>query len=321
MNYRFEYLPYRRKFRRPLATAHGQWENREGIVFRLEEPGGAYAFGEVAPIPWFGTERFESALAWCQEVGSSIDPEARAPEQLPCTNWALYSAMMAFQKDSVDRTFPVAALVGNEEIFAAKQAAGFDRFKVKITANDMQTEVAMVETLISYLTEGQKLRLDANGGLRERDYKAWLEYLEGKPIEFLEQPLEPGLENRMLEIAEPFSTPVALDESISGYASLTQWQHWPGPMVVKPSLLGWVDGKLAPNILGSAAFETAFGFEANLQFLSRHQRTDTSIGFDTNHLLEEDDWSLHGSSPSFTPSEITNAKLQALWEEKRETIS
>ncbi|NET39668.1 MAG: o-succinylbenzoate synthase [Cyanothece sp. SIO1E1] len=321
MKYRFEYLPYRRKFRRPLVTAHGAWEFREGIVIRLEEPGGAYAFGEIAPVPWFGTESFDLALAWCHEVEARIDPEDRAPTPLPCCNWALFSALKGIQETAVDRSIPVAALVVNADALPVKQAAGFSRYKLKIATKDRLAEMASMDALMTLLKEGDALRLDANGGLDERDYKAWLEFLEGKPVEFLEQPLGPGLENRMLEIAEPFSTPIALDESISGFTSLCTWQHWPGPLVVKPSLLGWVDGELPPTVLGSSAFETAFGFEANMQFLSRHQKLDTAVGFDTNHLLEDDGWSLHGSCSSFTPGEITNADLQTLWKEKCEAIS
>ena len=62
MNYRFQYLPYRRVFRRSLVTAHGEWSHREGIVVRLEREDGAFGFGEIAPVPWFGTETLEVAL-------------------------------------------------------------------------------------------------------------------------------------------------------------------------------------------------------------------------------------------------------------------
>ena len=183
--------------------------------------------------------------------------------------------------------------------------------------SELETELAQVNEVLEQLAKGQRLRLDANGGLAERDFKAWLQFLEGKAVDYLEQPLGPGLENRMLEIAEPYSTPVALDESVTGMASLSDWKNWPGPLVVKPSLLGWVDQELPSHIIGSTAFETAFGFEAGLRFLARHQKLDTAIGYGTLDCFEDDGWSLHRPTNQFTSGEVTNSDLQTLWEEKR----
>ena len=242
MNYRFQYLPYRRVFRRSLVTAYGEWSHREGIVVRLEREDGAFGFGEIAPLPWFGTETFEVALSFCSEIANVYIPDPRdlVVEKLPCFNWAIGSALESVQSYPEQHTFSVAALVAGADSFVEKQALGFQTFKLKIGTRDLQTELANVDMTIDQMEPGQRLRLDANGGLSELDFKDWLEFLEGKPIDYLEQPLGVGLENRMLEVAEPFSTPLALDESIAGADSLRRWCNWPGPLVVKPSLLGWV---------------------------------------------------------------------------------
>lgn len=323
MNYHFQYLPYRRNFCRPLATAHGVWQHREGIVLRLERDDGAFGFGEVAPVPWFGSETYETALMWCDEIGKRHiqDPRDVIGEKMPCFNWAIHSAVDALQSEPGQASFPVAALASDSDSISGKQAQGFQTFKLKIGASDLQTDLKSVGAAIAELEEGQQLRLDANGGLSERDFKAWLEYLEGQPIEYLEQPLGIGLENRMLEIAEPFSTTIALDESIAGLDSLLHWKDWPGILVVKPSLLGWIGDEALPDLVGSSVFETAFGFEAALQFLARRQITNTAIGFDTNVLLEADDWSIHESGPILKAGTVTNAQLQSLWEDKYETLS
>ena len=323
MNYCFQYLPYRRNFCRPLATAHGLWQHRDGIVLRLEREDGAFGFGEVAPVPWFGTESYETALRWCGEIGERHiqDPGDMLGEKMPCFNWAIRSAVDALQSEYVQGSFPVAALVTDPNSISEKQAQGFHTFKLKIGAANLQTDLKSVVAAIAQLEEGQRLRLDANAALTERDYKAWLEYLEGQPIDYLEQPLGIGLENRMLEIAEPFSTTIALDESIAGLDSLLHWQDWPGTLVVKPSLLGWVGDEALPDLVGSSVFETAFGFEAALQFLARRQKTNTAIGFDTNALLEADGWSIHESGPTLNAGTVTKAQLQSLWEDKYETLS
>lgn len=323
MNYRFEYLSYQRNFRRPLTTAHGVWASRKGMIIRLEREDGVFGFGEVAPVPWFGTETLDAALHWCGELEGRRIPEPMEllTKDLPCTNWAVASALDGMRRDSMNRDFSVAALVAGPGDLEEKREDGYKTFKLKIGATDLETEQQQIDAMVSKLDAGQQLRLDANGGLSERQFKHWLEFLEGKPVEFLEQPLAPGLENRMLEIAEPFSTTLALDESIAGMESLLRWRDWPGILVVKPSLLGWVGDVDLPAMVGSSVFETAFGFEAALRFLGRHHKTDTAIGFGVNSLLADDGWTLHKSGPTLSSGAISNSELQTLWEEKREAIS
>ncbi|MCZ6671831.1 MAG: o-succinylbenzoate synthase, partial [Verrucomicrobia bacterium] len=216
MSIRFEYLCYRRKFLRPLATAHGEWHWREGMVIRLEDVDGSVGFGEIAPVPWFGTETVEQALQWCKEVPPEITGALQVPTELPCCGFALSAALEHRSRSASRRTFPVAGLITSSSSLEEKQADGFSTFKVKIGLHSIEEETRQIEALVEKLTPGQRLRLDANGGLSESAYSAWLEFLEGQPVEFLEQPLSPGLENRMLEMAEPFSIPLALDESVAG---------------------------------------------------------------------------------------------------------
>ena len=47
--------PYRRAFRQPLRTVHGEWTTREGFLVQVEQDGG-FGYGEVAPLPSFGSE-------------------------------------------------------------------------------------------------------------------------------------------------------------------------------------------------------------------------------------------------------------------------
>ncbi len=315
MNLRFDYLPYRRNFINPLATAHGSWQVREGIIIRLEDVDGQVGFGEVAPLPWFGTESFEEALRWCEAqeqvlVHGTLDPG------WPCCAFAVGSALYQLEGESLWKKFSVAALLKPSDRIAEYQNRGYRTFKVKLGVNPRDIEMNRVEAWCSKLDAGEWLRLDANGGFSEQDFAAWLEFLEGKPVEFLEQPLAVGLENRMLEMAEPFSTVIALDESVSGRASLSRWSSWPGRLVVKPSLLGDTSGDVPAGIVGSSVFETSFGYEAALQFLARHQDSDTALGFGTPGYFEDDGWSLHKQGPELCAGEVTVAQLQALWEEK-----
>lgn len=316
MNLRFEYLPYRRKFLRPLATSHGDWRIRKGIIIRLEDSDGRVGFGEIAPVPWFGTETPEDALAWCREQPAERKELETLISALPCCGFAVASALTQLGAKPVQRNFRVAALLSTNESIEDRQEEGYSTFKAKIGVRSFAEENAQIEIWSAQLLPGQLLRLDANGGLSETDFSGWLEFLEGKPVEFLEQPLAVGLENRMLEMAEPFSTPIALDESLSNANSLAEWAAWPGPLVVKPSLLGTPPNSLPHLAVGSSVFETAFGYEAALQFIGRHQSTDNALGFGTLGFLESDGWSIHPAGSELQAGLVSQSHLQALWEEK-----
>ncbi|MBD0269728.1 MAG: o-succinylbenzoate synthase, partial [Cyanobacteria bacterium Co-bin8] len=68
-----EYRPYERPFCQPLKTAHGLWSVRQGILLRLTDSTGRVGYGEVAPIPWFGSETTAAALALCQSLSGWQD--------------------------------------------------------------------------------------------------------------------------------------------------------------------------------------------------------------------------------------------------------
>ena len=52
---------YRLPFLRTVRTAHGPWTAREGLLVRLEDGAGRVGYGEVAPMPEFGTETLAEA--------------------------------------------------------------------------------------------------------------------------------------------------------------------------------------------------------------------------------------------------------------------
>ncbi|HEY9605239.1 MAG TPA: o-succinylbenzoate synthase, partial [Allocoleopsis sp.] len=94
MLYQFKFQPYQRRFQRPLATAHGNWEVREGIIVSLVDQTGRVGQGEIAPISWFGSETLEQALAFCLQLPSQIaDTEIFSiPSELPACQFGFESA-------------------------------------------------------------------------------------------------------------------------------------------------------------------------------------------------------------------------------------
>ena len=154
---------------------------------------------------------------------------------------------------------------------------GFLTFKVKVGVIDREREFDRIDRLAGALRDSHNLRLDANGGLDEEDLAKWLDFLEGKPVDYLEQPLPKGREAEVLEVSRGYGTPVALDESVSRWRDLQLWSDWPGPLVIKPTILGCLKGTVPAGAVGSSVFETSFGYRGRIAVFSPspdHRSTD-----------------------------------------------
>ena len=95
MSLLFAYRRYALPFRAPVRTAHGPWAVREGLIVRTENEAGTIGFGEIAPVPWFGTETVDEATAALRSLGGRIDETqiAALPVRLNCTCHGLRSAL------------------------------------------------------------------------------------------------------------------------------------------------------------------------------------------------------------------------------------
>jgi len=251
---RFEFRPYRRPFRQPIKTSHGEWKVREGIILRLTDERERSSLGEIAPIPWFGSETLEQALEFCCQLSPLITQETifAIPSVLPACqfgfesawNWLETGSRERKTQTSVQKTadkrqpcspFPISYYsTQNPKLLSPLSSSallpagidalhswkplwekGYRTFKWKIGTAAAQDEISMFEQLIESLPATAKLRLDANGGLSWDQAKQWLQACDRTPIEVLEQPLSPTQFDAMLKLSEHYSTPLALDESVA----------------------------------------------------------------------------------------------------------
>ncbi|TVP68699.1 MAG: o-succinylbenzoate synthase [Leptolyngbya sp. LCM1.Bin17] len=203
--------PYRRRFRAPLQTAHGVWSWRQGALVQVTDGLGRVAYGEIAPIPWFGSETLEDALDFCRALAGQIDATIAIPETLPATQFGLGSALAAWSDPPGDRQhhcrqhdrqiardfaplgdWPT-GLAGNVGDCAAMVcgllpagaamldhwssliAQGHQTLKWKIGVFGLDQELAWLQQVISTLPPDGRLRLDANGGLTRSQAEQWLE--------------------------------------------------------------------------------------------------------------------------------------------------
>ncbi|MBP0004823.1 MAG: o-succinylbenzoate synthase [Cyanobacteria bacterium SBC] len=315
--YRFSFYPYRRQFCQPLRTHHGAWNTREGIILKLTDKAGNIGLGEIAPLPWFGSETIEQAIKLCHQLPKQIDETKifAIPNRFPASQFAFESALSSVTENSHSKTrfktlldtFPNSQLLPTGKAvfslfdFQKKELESrFDEkqtFKWKIGVTDIKTELQWFDRLLQLLPPHAKLRLDANGGLTWETANRWLAACEGKSIEFLEQPLPIDRFDEMLKLQERYTTSIALDESVATLAQMETCidRGWRGLFVVKASIVG-SPAQLRQlckthhlDTVFSSVFETRIGRESALKLAAELQRVPRAVGFGIEHWFAEDD--------------------------------
>ena len=261
MNFKFQFRPYRRRFKPPLQTNHGTWDVRDGIILRLADQAGKFSYGEIAPICWFGSETIQQALQFCRQLPTAITEEMifSIPSELPACQFGFESAWEALleqrgrgdkgDKGEGEEALPTpshtpvhphiltpSAVSG---LLSAGEAAldqwqilwnqGYRTFKWKIGVYPIADELKLFDLLTQALPATSKLRLDANGGISYKQANLWLYTCDRissnkelpVEIEFIEQPLPLEQFKEMEELSFCYATPIALDESV---ATLTQME-------------------------------------------------------------------------------------------------
>jgi o-succinylbenzoate synthase len=313
MSYTLSFKPYQRRFRKPLQTHHGLWEVREGLLVGLHREDGSVGWGEVAPIPWFGTETVEGAIAYFQhlpQVLSESDIFA-IPNTLPCCQFGLGSAWEMlhnpqFVEDLAPVTLSALLPAGNTvcNVWPRLWQKGHRTFKWKIGVLSIDTELEIFRDLTNALPEGAQLRLDANGGLSLLEAQRWLETcdrLRGGfgnrtppvQVEYVEQLLPPADFEAMQQLSNVYHTPIALDESVAMLGQLIRCHKrgWRGVMVVKAAIAGYPQALrefLATHPVDavfSSVFETQVGRTAALALAQGFNTKERAIGFGVEEPL------------------------------------
>ncbi|MBE9111083.1 o-succinylbenzoate synthase [Nodosilinea sp. LEGE 07298] len=320
--------PYQRRFVTPLHTAHGLWTWREGLLVRLRDNSGRVGYGEIAPIPWFGSETLEDALTFCNAQGGEWRAET-IPDRLSATQFGLGCALAELAEEgcSVEQELAIPAdsfangdlcglLPAGEtalDLASQRLAQGHRTLKWKIGVHPIGGEIRWLKQLVETLPSNIRLRLDANGGLSIDQAEQWLaacDRINATPqsaaIEHLEQPLPPDQIEAMKALGRRYRTAIALDESVATLAQLEAcWaEGWRGVFVVKPAIAGSPQRLQAfchthcPQLVFSSAFETVVGRQAALAVASHCSSAPApALGFGTQGYFV-DDWD------TFTPAEL-----------------
>ena len=303
---KFKFEIYQRHFKQPLRTSHGVWQIREGIIITLENSTGISSKGEIAPLPWFGSETLSEALNFCQQLGEEISLEdiAAIPDSLPACQFAFESAWLGLSDRSSQDDFSdldhCYLLPAGEKALSTWQEISrhppATTFKWKIGVYPLEEEIEILKQLVDSFPATVKLRLDANGGLNLSQAEKLLRVTDTlDAIAFVEQPLKSDRLTDMMQLAQAHNTLLALDESVASYTQLqaAYERGWRGVYVIKAAIMGFPTRlkkfcRADLDIVFSSVFETEVGRKAVLK-LARELNHPRAVGFGIESFYQSDD--------------------------------
>ncbi|QNI69494.1 enolase C-terminal domain-like protein [Cyanobium sp. NS01] len=269
-----EWRPFRAPLPRPLRTARGCIEVKQGWLLRLEAPRhGAVGWGEAALLEGDSRSLDQAIAALPPESDRAALEDLLARPGCPrCLAFALGAALAELDGLPEGRWLDApagaallpageAALAELERLLAEGSCPDPLVLKWKVAAEPDQLERRLLEQLLERLPASARLRLDANGGWTRATAWTWAERLRQEPrLEWLEQPLPPadreGLELLVRQL------PVALDESLECHPELAG--YWPSWQVRRPSQEGDPRPLLAALERGSSFLMLSSGFETGI---------------------------------------------------------
>ena len=305
MRYEFSFSVYQYPFKIPLQTHHGLWKIREGIILTLRDEQGQITQGEIAPLPWFGTETLDQAIALCHSFENIITTAQiqAIPDQFPACQFGFETTIFRYQISDIRHQFTskdfCQLLPNSNSVFQQLQELvklGFKTFKLKIAVDQVKSEIDFCQRIINILPEDCQLRLDANGGLTLEQAKQWLEWGDRQPkLEFIEQPLPPENFDQLLWLQQHHQTAIALDESVANLQDLQicDEKGWRGIFVVKAAIAGFPSHLQTfcqthdLDIVFSTVFETEIGRKALLNLAPKIANPNRAMGMGGSHWFAD----------------------------------
>jgi len=262
-------FPFRLPLNQPLVTAHGSFEQRDGLLVGLSE-GQHTGWGEVCPLPGWSVDdlgvcerRLRSLVA---RLNDTTEPEMATLltelEAVPAARAGLAGAWMdlaartagqplaAYLSAQARDQVRVSGMISEADPAVALTRArtlvesGIDVLKVKVAARPLTQEVAVIQALREEFGSRVALRLDANGGWSINDaVHALAQFAEFEPV-YCEEPTA-GID-AIAEVGRRSPVPVAVDESARTVADITRAlvSRSVAAVVIKPQAIGGPDQAL-----------------------------------------------------------------------------
>ena len=257
------YTTFDLQFKFPAGTSRGVLLHKPSSFLILEKDGFT-GIGECSTIPDLSIDPVDSYDAklneLCRLLNEGVVPGTIDLDKYPSIAFGLETALLDLaakgSKDLFPSTFttgtsgiPINGLIWmGDKAFMEKQisekiAAGYRCIKLKIGANDFDTELDIIAAIRNrFSPDDIEIRLDANGAFSPQDALHKLSQLSVFKIHSIEQPIRQRQLNAMAELCARSPIPIVLDEELIGVNSADKeallQKIMPAYIILKPSLLG-----------------------------------------------------------------------------------
>ncbi len=319
------------RLRSPVATARGWIDVREGALLALETDSALLGHGEALPLAGFGAESpersFETLSGLARvllgrevedfdallDLVEELAPEA--PAARAAVDFALFDLAAQAESTSVAALLArpsaprshtaVSALLSGEAPEAIARAAsaavgeGFRTVKIKLGAQELDRDEARVAAVREAVGSETRIRLDANGGWKEREAEQAIARLARYRIELLEQPVEARELAALARLSANSPILLAADEALgAGFAIEEIFERDAARvLVLKPGALGGLRAcwKIAARArergwgsVVTSGFDSALGLAAALQLAVALPDSPFAAGLATGAMFERD---------------------------------
>ncbi|MCB0372392.1 MAG: o-succinylbenzoate synthase [Muricauda sp.] len=262
------YKKYTLNFKIPSGTSRGILTQKE-TWFLILKDNGRFGIGECGLLKGLSVDDvpgYEEKLAWvCTHIELGKEHLLQELMDYPSIQFGLEQAFLSLQSKDPFELFPsgftqkeapitINGLIwmGNEAFMLSqleqKLKAGFQCIKMKIGAIDFEKEIAILKSIRDNFSPQEiELRVDANGAFLPEEAMGKLERLSQFKLHSIEQPIKPKQLQKMAELCEKSSLPIALDEELIGIFPVTEKEEMlqtikPQYIILKPSLVGGFTG-------------------------------------------------------------------------------
>lgn len=263
-----KYSKYHLKFKRPSGTSRGVMTIKETWFIQIEK-GTKKGIGECGILRGLSVDDipdYEDKLKWtCSNIHLGLEKLLTELIKYPSIQFGLEQAFLSLESDTPFHLFPsnftegkdvipINGLVWMGDVAFMKQQikemieAGFKCIKLKIGANDFQTELQILKSIRKeYSVSDIEIRVDANGAFQANDTIEKLKRLSEYQLHSIEQPIKPKQFETMAHLCAITPLPIALDEELIGVFSVTEKEKLlqtiqPQYIILKPSLAGGYQG-------------------------------------------------------------------------------
>jgi o-succinylbenzoate synthase len=328
---RAELTRVRLRLRTPIAVSRGPIESREGVVLALCAESALVGYGEALPLVGFSEESpeavFETLLGLArvligreiEELDALLDlveelapeaPAARAAVDVALFDLAAraqgvgVAALLAHPERPRAQVEVNALVYGERPESVARQASaavakGYRTVKLKVAALAFELDEARVAALREAVGSEVRVRLDANGGWKEREAEEAIARLAPYRIELLEQPVEARDLGGLARLSAKSPISIAADEALAGGYAVDEIfaRDAASVLVLKPAVLGGLRAsqRIAARaraagwgVVVTSALDSALGLAAALQLAAALPGPHLAAGLATGALLEQD---------------------------------